>query len=87
MSAKIFGTENNFINFIDENIKLFNGMPGNSESFNILDKLLSEQYFRLSYWKVANEEINYRRFFNINELISLRIENEENSQRGGFGFL
>jgi (1->4)-alpha-D-glucan 1-alpha-D-glucosylmutase len=37
----------------------------------------SEQNFRLSFWKVAAEEINYRRFFNINELISLRMEEEK----------
>jgi len=63
--------------FIKENIKIFNGKRGNPESFNLLNGLLSEQYFRLSFWKVATEEINYRRFFNINELLSLRIEDEE----------
>ena len=41
-----------------------------------LERLLAEQYFRLSYWKVAGEEINYRRFFSINDLISLRVEDE-----------
>lgn len=62
--------------FIDENIRIFNGERGNPESFNLLHGLLSEQNFRLSFWKVATEEINYRRFFNINELISLRVEDE-----------
>ncbi|MEL7638817.1 MAG: malto-oligosyltrehalose synthase [Solidesulfovibrio sp.] len=42
----------------------------------LLESLLAEQYFRLSYWKVAGEEINYRRFFSINDLISLRVEDE-----------
>ncbi|MEW6378151.1 MAG: malto-oligosyltrehalose synthase [bacterium] len=59
---------------IDNNITALNGKSGDPESFNSLDDLLSEQLFRLSFWKVANEEINYRRFFNINELISLRME-------------
>jgi (1->4)-alpha-D-glucan 1-alpha-D-glucosylmutase len=63
--------------FIEENIETFNGEPGNAESFNLLDNLLSEQFFRLSYWKVGNEELNYRRFFTINELISLRIEEQK----------
>jgi (1->4)-alpha-D-glucan 1-alpha-D-glucosylmutase len=62
--------------FIEENIETFNGEPGNPESYNPLDALLSEQFFRLSYWKVGNEELNYRRFFTINELISLRIEDQ-----------
>lgn len=60
--------------FIEENVQMFNGEPGNPESFNLLDNILSEQFFRLSYWKVGNEELNYRRFFTVNDLISLRIE-------------
>jgi (1->4)-alpha-D-glucan 1-alpha-D-glucosylmutase len=63
--------------FIDKNIDTFNGEPGNPKSFDMLDKLHSEQIYRLSYWKVANEEINYRRFFCVNELISLKIEEKD----------
>lgn len=62
---------------INENIKALNGKRGEAESFNSLDNILSEQLFRLSFWKVANEEINYRRFFNINELISLKMEEKQ----------
>ncbi|MGA6924680.1 MAG: malto-oligosyltrehalose synthase [Desulfosarcina sp.] len=54
----------------------FNGNPGDIESFRHLDRLLSRQQFRLCYWKVANEEINYRRFLDINGLIALRQERE-----------
>jgi (1->4)-alpha-D-glucan 1-alpha-D-glucosylmutase len=60
--------------FFDENLAQFNGRPGDPESFNALDRLLAQQFYRLSFWKVASEEINYRRFFNINDLISLRVE-------------
>ncbi|MGE5402669.1 MAG: malto-oligosyltrehalose synthase [Ignavibacteriales bacterium] len=63
--------------FIDESLKIYNGRKDVPESFNLLEKLLSEQHFRLAFWKVANEEINYRRFFNISGLISLRMENED----------
>ncbi|MFP4101792.1 malto-oligosyltrehalose synthase [Coleofasciculus sp.] len=62
--------------FIDENIQLFNGEPGKPESFDLLEQLLGEQFFRLAYWKVGNEELNYRRFFTVNDLISVRIEEE-----------
>lgn len=62
--------------FLDENVRIFNGEKGKPASFNMLHDLLSEQNFRLCFWKVATEEINYRRFFNINELISLRMEDE-----------
>ncbi len=60
--------------FIKNNLKEFNGKVDNPESFNLLDKLLSEQFYRLSSWKVGAEEINYRRFFTVNELISVKVE-------------
>jgi (1->4)-alpha-D-glucan 1-alpha-D-glucosylmutase len=63
--------------FLDKNIEIFNGRKGNPESFNLLNELLSEQLFRMSFWKVATEEINYKRFFNINDLISLRVEDND----------
>ncbi|MEL7034326.1 MAG: malto-oligosyltrehalose synthase [Cyanobacteria bacterium J06592_8] len=60
--------------FIDQNVEYFNGEVGQPESFNLLDNLLLNQYFRLSFWKVGAEELNYRRFFTINELICVRVE-------------
>ncbi len=39
--------------------------------------LFEQQYWRLAYWKTAGYEINYRRFFDINELVALRMEDEE----------
>ncbi|MBD3288656.1 malto-oligosyltrehalose synthase [candidate division KSB1 bacterium] len=63
--------------FFDENIQNFNGTAGEPESFSLLNDLLDEQFYRLSFWKVGTEEINYRRFFYVNELISLRTEQEE----------
>lgn len=59
---------------IDEAIACFNGRPGQPETFNELDHLIADQHYRLSYWKVAAEEINYRRFFTVNDLIGLRLE-------------
>ncbi len=58
----------------DANVLVFNGEVGKPESFNLLDELLSEQFYRLSFWKVGAEEINYRRFFTVNELISVKVE-------------
>ncbi len=63
--------------FIEDNIQTFNGEVGRPESFNLLENLLSEQFFRLAFWKVGNEELNYRRFFTVNDLISLRIEDRK----------
>lgn len=62
--------------YIQENIQTFNGVVGKPESFNSLDELLSEQFFRLAFWKVGNEELNYRRFFTVNDLISVRVEDQ-----------
>lgn len=41
-----------------------------------LHALLEQQVYRLAYWRVAGDEINYRRFFDINDLAGLRIEDE-----------
>jgi (1->4)-alpha-D-glucan 1-alpha-D-glucosylmutase len=41
-----------------------------------LDALIVAQSYRLAYWRVATEEINYRRFFDINELAAIRMEAE-----------
>ncbi len=60
--------------FIEENLKIFNGDPEDPKSFDLLDDLLNDQVYRLSHWRVATEEINYRRFFDINELAAIRME-------------
>ena len=51
-----------------------NGAEGRPESFDLLEGLISDQAYRLSFWRVAADEINYRRFFDINELAAVRIE-------------
>jgi (1->4)-alpha-D-glucan 1-alpha-D-glucosylmutase len=60
---------------IEETLGVFNGKPGDPRSFDLLDRLLDEQAYRLAYWRVAAEEINYRRFFDINDLAAIRMEN------------
>jgi len=63
--------------FIDSTIAEINGVPGRPETFSLLDSIHSEQLYKLSFWKVATEELNYRRFFTVNDLISLRVEEEQ----------
>jgi (1->4)-alpha-D-glucan 1-alpha-D-glucosylmutase len=60
---------------IEETVRVFNGKPGDPRSFDLLDRLLDDQAYRLAHWRVAAEEINYRRFFDINELAAIRMEN------------
>jgi (1->4)-alpha-D-glucan 1-alpha-D-glucosylmutase len=50
------------------------GHVGRPASFGRLHRLLEAQAYRIANWRVAAEEINYRRFFNINDLAGLRIE-------------
>lgn len=76
MLFELYSGSDQIRSFIDNNIAVFNGEPGRPDTFNLLDNLLSQQHFRLSFWKVATEEINYRRFFTINNLICLRLEDD-----------
>ncbi|MFZ5996743.1 MAG: malto-oligosyltrehalose synthase [Nitrospirota bacterium] len=60
--------------FIDGNVVLFNGRKGDPSSFDLLDDLLNKQPYRLAHWRVATDEINYRRFFDINQIAAVRME-------------
>ena len=42
-----------------------------------LAALVTEQHYRLAYWRVANEELNYRRFFDVGSLVAVRIEDPQ----------
>jgi malto-oligosyltrehalose synthase len=44
------------------------------ESRARLHRLLQRQHYRLAWWRVAGDEINWRRFFEINELAGMRVE-------------
>jgi (1->4)-alpha-D-glucan 1-alpha-D-glucosylmutase len=59
---------------LDQAIRQVNGDPANPRSFDTLERLLDQQWYRLAYWRVAADEINYRRFFDINELAAIRVE-------------
>ena len=59
---------------IQEAVAAFKGTPGDPSSFDPLDALLGLQSYRLAFWRVAAEEINYRRFFAINDLAAIRQE-------------
>lgn len=59
---------------LDETVAAFNGNPDDPRSFDLLGELLDNQAYRLAYWRVATEEINYRRFFDINDLAAIRME-------------
>ena len=62
---------------IAETVWHFNGISGDPRSFDLMDALIERQAYRLSYWRVAAEEINYRRFFDVNDLAAIRMERPE----------
>ncbi|MGZ4816807.1 MAG: malto-oligosyltrehalose synthase, partial [Terriglobales bacterium] len=62
-------------NVIEEAVRRVNGDPQNPHSFDALHRILEAQAYRLAHWRVSAEEINYRRFFDINDLVGLRMEN------------
>ena len=60
--------------FVQERVAEFNGATG---SFDLMHELLQAQAYRLAFWRVASDEINYRRFFDINDLAAIRMDNPE----------
>ncbi len=62
---------------LDKALLVINGTPGDPASFDALERLLDDQAYRLAFWRVASDEINYRRFFDVNELAALSMEREE----------
>ena len=56
---------------IDHSIKDIN------RSADKLDQFLEEQNYRLAYWETAKQELPYRRFFDVNTLVGLRMERQQ----------
>lgn len=59
---------------LDGAVAQINGSPDDPASFRELHGLLERQSYRVAFWRVAADEINYRRFFDVNELAGLRME-------------
>lgn len=63
--------------FVDGELQFLNGRKGDLRSFDRLEQILGEQAYRLAFWRVAGEEINYRRFFDVSGLAAVRVEEEQ----------
>ncbi|MDT3706131.1 MAG: malto-oligosyltrehalose synthase [Thiobacillus sp.] len=63
--------------FIGENVAEFNGAAPGGANFDLMHDLLQAQAYRLAFWRAAADEINYRRFFDVNDLAALRMDNPE----------
>ncbi len=62
------------LELIQSAVRLCNGKVGEPSTFDALHRLLEAQAYRLAHWRVSAQEINYRRFFDINDLVGLRME-------------
>ena len=60
-----------FARAMDDAVAHFNENP------DLLDRVVSAQWYRLAYWRIASETINYRRFFDVTDLVGIRVENPE----------
>lgn len=72
--ARLIERSPQVLEHIRATVTKINGTPGEPASFDALDALLDAQAYRLSYWRVAVDEINYRRFFDVNDLAALRMD-------------
>jgi (1->4)-alpha-D-glucan 1-alpha-D-glucosylmutase len=59
---------------VDAAVARLNGTPGDLATWRGLDALIQDQHWRAAHFRVAADDINYRRFFNINELAGIRME-------------
>ena len=68
--ARLCEEEPGILEFIDQSVAELNG------NLDGLDDFLNQQNYRLAYWKTADQQMSYRRFFDVNSLIGLRVERE-----------
>jgi (1->4)-alpha-D-glucan 1-alpha-D-glucosylmutase len=61
---------------LDAAIRRWGGCPRGVETLTRLDSLIGRQAYLLAYWRAAPEEIDYRRFFDIADLVSLRVDDQ-----------
>lgn len=72
----LYNTQPWIRNFLEGTLQFLNGRQDDPRSFDTLDRLLAQQHYRLAFWRTAHREVNYRRFFDISDLVSVRVEEE-----------
>ena len=68
---RLFTEQSNVAASVDETIAEVNANE------DALDDVLNRQNYRVAYWKTASRDLGYRRFFDINTLVGLRMEDEQ----------
>ncbi|SMF29987.1 maltooligosyl trehalose synthase [Azospirillum oryzae] len=75
--AGLVATRPDVADAINQRLAVFRGYQGEIDTWGHLHELIACQNWRVAYFKVAADDINYRRFFNINELAGLRMDEQE----------
>ncbi len=68
--SRLCAEEERVCEAIDRSVRELNA------NLDALDDFLTQQNYRLAYWKTADQQLGYRRFFDVNTLIGLRMERE-----------
>ncbi|MBC8165027.1 MAG: malto-oligosyltrehalose synthase, partial [Bryobacteraceae bacterium] len=74
---QLYGNSKQFKVHVNNSLRFLNGNPAEPESFDALHQVLEDQAYRLAYWQMGRERINYRRFFDVSDLIGMRVESDE----------
>jgi (1->4)-alpha-D-glucan 1-alpha-D-glucosylmutase len=75
--AELCRSQADLAHYLEELLGEYNGHAGIPPDTVLMHELLEAQAYRLAFWRVAGDQINYRRFFDINELAGLRMESPE----------
>jgi (1->4)-alpha-D-glucan 1-alpha-D-glucosylmutase len=70
----LYSTSAEIRKFFDENVSIYSGLAKDPKGSYLLDRLLTAQAYRLAFWREGIEKINYRRFFDISDLVGIRVE-------------
>ena len=76
-AGHLFSSSEPFRAALNQSLALLNGEPGNPGSFDRLDRILQHQHYRLSWWRIGPEQIDYRRFFDITGLVCINAQRPE----------
>jgi (1->4)-alpha-D-glucan 1-alpha-D-glucosylmutase len=79
--AQLYRADNEIRTAVDMSVERFRGMNGDLSTWTLLDVLIRKQHWRPTYFRVAADDINYPRFFNIADLAGIRMELPECSNR------
>jgi (1->4)-alpha-D-glucan 1-alpha-D-glucosylmutase len=66
---------------ISQGLEAYRASPHRPAHTEALHRLLERQHYRLAHWKLATSDINYRRFFDVNSLAGLRVEDRDTFER------